>query len=281
MIIIRSIKNLQSQIRNLKRDSKSIGFVPTMGALHAGHISLIRQGRSENDILVVSIFVNPTQFGPAEDLRRYPRPFKADVSICKKEGVDIIFYPGAKQMYPEGYRTYVFVEDLSDVLCGKFRPGHFKGVATIVTKLLNIIQPDIAYFGQKDAQQARIIQKMVRDLNITVKVKVMPTVRETSGLAISSRNSYLSTTERKDATVLYGALREAEVMVRQGVKNSFKIIDKMRQIIERKRSARIQYIEIVDLNELRPIKRIQGKILVALAVWIGKTRLIDNTIISN
>jgi pantoate--beta-alanine ligase len=270
---------MQRIARNLRQQGKSIGFVPTMGALHNGHLSLIKQARKENDIVIVSIFVNPTQFAPNDDFRRYPRNLKADVLSCKEEGVEFIFYPDAKQIYPKGYKTYVLVEKLSDVLCGKFRPGHFKGVATIVTKLFNIIQPDIAYFGQKDAQQAIIIQRMRKDLNIPVKIRVMPIIREQDDLALSSRNRYLTPKQREDAIVLWEALKKAKTMIKQGVIDSAGISHAMRRIIRRKKRARIQYIEIVDLDELNPVKRIQGRVLIALAVLIGKTRLIDNIII--
>jgi len=278
MRIIRDIKNMQRISRDLRQQDKSIGFVPTMGALHVGHLSLVRQARKENDSVIVSIFVNPTQFGPKEDFRRYPRNLKVDAYLCKKEGVDIIFYPDICQIYPQGYKTYVLVENLSDFMCGKTRPGHFKGVATIVTKLFNIIQPDIAYFGQKDAQQAIIIQRMVRDLNMPNKIRVMPIIRESDGLAMSSRNSYLNVRERGDATVLYEALEKAKIMIREGIINSAKIILAMRNIIKKRKTAQIQYIEVVDLKELRPVKKVQGKVLVALAVKIGKTRLVDNII---
>jgi pantoate--beta-alanine ligase len=277
--IIRSIKRIQAAVQDLRKQNKTIGFVPTMGALHAGHLSLIKQARKENDYVIVSVFVNPTQFAPSEDFKKYPRRLEADSLLCKNEGVDIIFYPDAGQIYPKGYKTHVLVEGLSDVLCGKFRPGHFSGVATIVNKLFNIIQPDVAYFGQKDAQQAIIIQQMTRDLNMPVKIKLMPTVREPDGLALSSRNTYLTARQRLDAKVLFEALEKAKTMIKHGIINSKKIISAMRRIIQKKRSARVQYIEIVDLNELRPVRLIKDKVLVALAVWIGKTRLIDNIIV--
>ena len=209
MKIIHSINQMASVSKRLRADGQAIGFVPTMGALHEGHLSLMRKARKENDVVVVSIFVNPIQFGPQEDYRRYPRNLRQDARLCSKEGVGIIFYPQAKDIYPQGYKTYVDVEDLSKVLCGKFRPGHFSGVATVVTKLFNIVNPDIAYFGQKDAQQAIIIQRMAKDLNMPIKIKVMPTVREKDDLALSSRNAYLSKSERKDAAVLYQALNLA------------------------------------------------------------------------
>lgn len=279
MRIIQNIKDMQRIARNLKQRSKSIGLVPTMGALHAGHLSLIKQACKENDFVIVSIFVNPTQFGANDDFKQYPRKLETDILLCKKEGVNFIFYPDATQVYPKGYKTYVLVEKLSNVLCAKLRPGHFKGVATIVIKLFNIIQPDIAYFGQKDAQQAIIIQQMTRDLNIPVKIKVMPIIRESDGLALSSRNHYLTTKEREDATVLSEALRKAKTMVKQGLVDSARIILALRKIIQKRKTAQIQYIEIVDLNELKPVKMIRHQVLVALAVRIGKTRLIDNIIL--
>jgi len=272
---------MQRIVQDLRRRKKTIGFVPTMGALHTGHLSLIKQACKENDIVIVSIFVNPAQFGSGEDFRRYPRNLKVDALLCRNEGVDFIFYPDAADVYPKGYKTYVIVEQLSDVLCGKFRPGHFKGVATIVTKLFNIVQPDIAYFGQKDAQQAVIIQQMVKDLNMSLKIKVLPIIREPDGLAMSSRNAYLSEQERKDAAVLHQALRKAQDLIKRGTTNPSKIILAMRRIIRRKESARIQYIEIVDPDELKPVKKIKDRVLIALAVYVGKTRLIDNLIINS
>jgi len=251
-----------------------------MGALHVGHLSLIRCARRENDFVVVSIFVNPVQFGPREDFKKYPRSLRQDARLCRKEGVDIIFYPDAKEMYPANFRTYVTVGGLSDVLCGRFRPGHFKGVATVVTKLFNIVQPDVAYFGQKDAQQAIIIRRLVCDLNIPVKIKVMPTIRQKYGLALSSRNVYLNQDERKDAGVLYQALNLAKNLVRQGLRGSSEIMQKMKQLINKKKSTKIQYVSIVDLIDLKPIGNIKDKVLIALAVWVGRTRLIDNMIVN-
>jgi pantoate--beta-alanine ligase len=265
--------------KKARLNAQTIGFVPTMGALHKGHLSLIRKARKENDIVVVSIFVNPIQFGPKEDFRQYPRNLKQDAQLCRKEGVDIIFSPKAKDMYPEGFNSYIEIKDLSGVLCAKFRPGHFKGVATVVAKLFNIVQPDIAYFGQKDAQQAIIIKKLVCDLNMPVSIKVMPTVREEDGLAMSSRNIYLNQYERKDAAILYQALNLARDLIRGDRVDSLDIIRKMRQLINKRRRTRIQYISIVDLQNLRPVDKIKNKVLIALAVWIGKMRLIDNIII--
>lgn len=281
MKIIRSIKEMTGFLQKLRIKGKTIGFVPTLGALHQGHLSLIRQAAAENDIVVVSIFVNPIQFGPKEDYRRYPRNLRLDARLCRREGADVIFFPDAQQMYTSNYKTYVIVQDLSDVLCGKFRPGHFKGVATVVTKLFNIVRPDIAYFGGKDAQQAIIIKKVVEDLNIPVRIKVMPTVREEDGLAMSSRNAYLNKEERRDAAVLYQALILAKNLIKQGSVDSSGIIRKMRRLINKKKSACIQYISVVKHKDLEPLDKIRGKVLIALSVWIGKTRLIDNIVIGS
>lgn len=279
MKVIRNIHQMYQFSRKAGLKGKTIGFVPTMGALHKGHLRLIRQAHQENDIVVVSIFVNPAQFGAKEDFKHYPRPIKKDISLCKEEGVDFIFYPTASRMYPDGFRTYVNVEELSDCLCGESRPGHFKGVATVVTKLFNIVLPDVAYFGQKDAQQAVIIKKMLYDLNMPVKIKVLPTVREKDGLALSSRNVYLNERERKDAVVLFNSLNLARDLINRGVRDTAKIIGLMKQLIYKKKSAKIDYISIVDTDNLKPLKKISAKALVALAVWIGKMRLIDNMVI--
>lgn len=276
MITIRGIKQISDYSRKARLRGRRIGFVPTMGALHEGHLSLIRQARKDNDLVVVSIFVNPAQFGPKEDFRKYPRTFSRDARLCKNSGVDVIFYPGIAQMYPEGYRTYVSVEELCDCLCGRSRPGHFKGVATVVAKLFNIVQPDTAYFGAKDAQQSVIIRKMIQDLNIPVEIRVMPTVREGSGLALSSRNVYLSVNETKDALILSRALSFAEYLIKNGLKDADRVISAMKQLIRKKRSAKIDYVSIVDPETLEPVKKISGNELITLAVYIGKTRLIDN-----
>lgn len=280
MMIIRKIKILRQEINKLKQRGKTIGFVPTMGALHKGHLSLMHQAAKETDCVVVSIFVNPTQFGPQEGFKKYPRNLKQDALLCKRQGVDIIFYPDAREMYPPDYRTYVYVEGLSEGLCGKFRPGHFKGVATVVTKLFNIVSPDIAYFGQKDSQQAIIIKRLAQDLNLALKIKVMPTVREKDGLAMSSRNVYLNKQERLDVLVIFQALKMASDLIKRQVTDANTIIDRMQQLIKTKKSAQIDYISIVDLDNLAPKAKIKGKCLVAVAVWIGKTRLIDNIIIN-
>jgi pantoate--beta-alanine ligase len=279
MKIVSSPKRMHLVSRGLKDRHQTIGFVATMGALHLGHSRLIRRARQGNDIVVVSIFVNPKQFAPKEDFRCYPRTLKQDYLLCKKEGVDIIFVPTPELIYPFGYKTYVCVEGLSDTLCGEFRKGHFRGVATVVTKLFNIVSPDIAYFGQKDAQQAIIIKKMARDLNMPVIVKIVPTERNSAGLALSSRNAYLSNDECKDALILFQALSLAKDLVRKGSRDAAGIIRKMRQFILKKKSAKIEYISVVDQAQLLSVKRIIDGCLVVLAVRIGKTRLIDNIIV--
>lgn len=280
MMIIQDIEGMQKISKRSRCSKKRIGFVPTMGALHAGHLSLIRRARRENDLCVVSIFVNPLQFGPKEDFKKYPRPIRRDVLLCRREGVDIIFTPQAKKMYPADCKTSVGVRDLSSSLCGSQRPGHFKGVTTVVAKLFNIVAADTAYFGQKDAQQALIIKRMVEDLNIPVKIRVMPTVREKDGLAVSSRNSYLSVQDRLDAAVLYQSLRSAKKAVRSGERDSFKIIRQIKKMILKKRSARIDYVSLVDSRTLEAVKVVSGDTMAALAVWIGKTRLIDNVFLN-
>jgi len=276
-LLITDISKMKKIVKNLKKEGKSIGFVPTMGYLHQGHISLIRCSKKENEITVVSIFLNPLQFGKNEDLGRYPRDIQRDVEICTGEGVDYIFYPDVRQIYPEGYSTYVIVEGLTEGLCGAFRPGHFKGVTTIVNKLFNIIQPDRAYFGKKDYQQYLVIKKMVNDLNMDVQVIGCPVVREDDGLAMSSRNKYLSTEERKSALSLSIALFTAKRMFEGGETDPEKIKQKMRQIIQSHPHIRdIQYIEIVDPETLQPKKKVEKGDVIALAVYVGDTRLIDN-----
>jgi len=279
MKIIRSPRQMQQALKIFRSRGRAVGFVPTMGALHLGHLSLIRRCRRDNDITVVSIFVNPAQFGPKEDLKKYPRPMKKDVLLCRQAGVDFIFYPRPAAMYPPEFKTYVYVEGLSGLLCGASRPGHFRGVATVVAKLFNIVNPDRAYFGQKDAQQAAVIRRMVSDLNFPVQVTVMPTVREKGGLALSSRNAYLSRQERQDALALSASLRLAKKMAGSGVRDAAKIISAMRRLIQSKGSSRIDYAAIVDPLSLQGLKRITEKCLVVLAVRIGTTRLIDNIII--
>ena len=246
-----------------------------MGFLHEGHLSLIRRARKENKTVVVSIFVNPAQFGQNEDYKEYPRDLRKDAALCRKEGVDYIFYPAVKAMYPKGYSTYVKVEGLTENLCGKFRPVHFRGVTTVVAKLFNIVMPDAAYFGQKDAQQAAVIKRMAEDLDMGIRIKVMPTVRERDGLAMSSRNAYLSPDERRAAPTVYRALQLAGDLIKLGDRDTANIKSEMRKMLSGI-AAKIDYISIVDPEDLKGLKKIKGKVLVAVAVWIGGTRLIDN-----
>ena len=279
MRIFRSARKLQTHIGKIKAINKSIGFVPTMGALHDGHLSLISNSRRENDLTVISIFVNPKQFGPQEDFSSYPRPEKKDILLAKKHNVDIIFYPSDKEMYPSGFLTSIDVDKITHVLCGAARPSHFKGVTTIVGKLLNIVSPDILYLGQKDAQQSVVIRKMIDDLNFNVRVKVCPIVRESDGLALSSRNAYLTVKERREAAWIFRALKNAKDMIRRKERNAPKIISLIRTLITRNTSGIIDYVACVDGNTLKPMKRIHGRVLIACAVKFGKTRLIDNIII--
>jgi pantoate--beta-alanine ligase len=278
--IVANIKKMSQFSRSLHRKGKTIGFVPTMGYLHEGHLSLARQARRDTDAVIMSIFVNPAQFGPEEDFKKYPRDLKRDIALAKKAGVDIIFYPSAHDMYPKEYKTYVDVEKLGGILCGKSRPGHFRGVLTVVVKLFNIVQPDIAYFGQKDAQQALIIKKMAEDLNMPLKIRVMPIIRQKDGLAMSSRNAYLSAEEKQDALLLHQALLLARGLVKRGKRSSSYVIKSIRTMIRKKKNASIDYIEIVNAENLEPVKFMKGKVLIALAVWIGKTRLIDNIVVN-
>lgn len=265
--------------RQARAKGQSIGFVPTMGYLHEGHLSLIREAQKHAERIVVSIYVNPTQFGPNEDFEKYPRDFERDEALCKKEGVDAVFYPSNEEMYLPEHKTYIITEELSNILCGRSRPTHFRGVTTIVGKLFNIVQPDIAVFGQKDAQQAVIIKRMVEDLNFPVKIIVAPIVREADGLAMSSRNKYLTPQQRKEATVLYRSLQLAQKEYANGNRDLAEIKAKMRRLIEEESGGRIDYIETVDaglLGEPQPGKR---DVLVALAVYFDQTRLIDNTVL--
>lgn len=276
-MLVKTVKDMKSIVKKLKEKGKSIGFVPTMGYLHEGHISLIRCSKKDNDVTVVSIFVNPIQFGENEDLDRYPRDIERDLQICRDEGVDFVFYPSVDEMYPDGFSTYVEVEGLTDKLCGAFRPGHFKGVTTVVNKLFNILQPDRAYFGEKDYQQLKVIQKMVKDLNMNVEVIGCPVVREKDGLALSSRNKYLSEKERESALSISRALFEGKKMFEKGEKDPQKIISKMKKIISSYPEVKnVQYIEIVDPETLEPKKKVEKGDLIAVAVFVGNTRLIDN-----
>jgi len=279
MKIIKNIISAQKLFKRLKQNGRTIGFVPTMGYLHEGHLSLARQAKKDNNKCVLSIFVNPLQFGPKEDLKKYPRNLKRDFALARQAKVDYIFYPDAAEMYPKNYQTFIEVEELKDVLCGKSRPGHFKGVATVVAKLLNIVQPQIVYLGQKDAQQAVIIKKMIKDLNMDIQLKIMPIVREKSGLAMSSRNTYLSAKELLDASILYKSLQKAKKLIRLHERNPTAIKKCIVDNIGGK--AKVEYIEVVDANTLMSRSKIKGQILIALAAKVGKVRLIDNIVIKN
>lgn len=276
MKVITTVKELRSTIAALRSPGKSIGFVPTMGFLHEGHLSLIRQASSENSLVVVSIFVNPIQFGPQEDFASYPRNLEQDCRLAKAAGAQIIFAPAVEEMYPQPILTFVDVKNLGNPLCGQSRPGHFRGVCTVVNKLLNIVQPDKAYFGEKDAQQLAIIQQMVYDLNIPVEIIPVPIQREESGLAMSSRNTYLTPEERASAAVLYQSLQKAKELFESGERSSGIIKDTMTGIIRSVPHACIDYIEISDPYSLTPLAQIDRSALIALAVRFGKTRLIDN-----
>nr|WP_129408700.1 pantoate--beta-alanine ligase [Marinitoga lauensis] len=261
------------------KEGKSIGFVPTMGYLHKGHLSLVEQARKDNDIVVVSIFVNPTQFGPNEDFDRYPRDLNRDMELLKPYNVDYIFHPDVNEMYSKDHSTYVEEIKLTKVLCGKSRPGHFRGVTTIVTKLFNIIRPTRAYFGQKDAQQFRVLRKMVNDLNMDVEMVEMPIIREEDGLAMSSRNIYLNSEERKQALALSKSLKKAKELYENGERNANIIKAEMRKIFNENPLVKVDYIEIVDEYNLENVNIIENKVLVAVAAFVGKARLIDNVIL--
>ena len=280
MKVIRSIQEMYKLSESARKEGKIIGFVPTMGYLHEGHLSLIRIARKRCDLLVVSIFVNPTQFGPNEDLNSYPRDFERDSKLCEKEGVDVIFAPTAEEMYPDGYSTWVEVKGpVTEVLCGAFRPGHFRGVTTVVAKLFNIVQPHFAVFGQKDAQQLVVIKKMTRELNFPVEIVAAPTVREKDGLAMSSRNEYLNENERKVAPKIYQSLILAKNMLLRGERDTEKIKNEMRKFLESAKLIKVQYIDIVDADTLEPLKNARGRVMVALAAFLGRARLIDNIIV--
>ena len=279
MEVFENIPAMKQFVRMKKAEGKTIGFVPTMGYLHSGHLSLIEKSTSQNDVTVISIFVNPTQFGENEDLDQYPRDFERDCRLAQEAGADAVFFPTAGMMYPEGYKTYVEVVDITKRLCGVTRPTHFKGVTTVVTKLFHIVAPDRAYFGQKDAQQLLVIRRMVKDLNMDIEIVGCPIVRETDGLAMSSRNLYLSGEERMQATVLNQSLEMAEKMIDSGERDSNTVKKAIKEKIGTMELARIDYVELVDTESLLPAQRITGEVLIALAVYFGKTRLIDNRIL--
>ncbi|GAB4454917.1 MAG: pantoate--beta-alanine ligase [Anaerolineales bacterium] len=276
---MRSITSLE-ELRSARLSlDGTVGFVPTMGYLHEGHLSLIRRAREECRRVVVSIFVNPTQFGPNEDLARYPRDLERDLSLIEPLGVDVVWTPTAEEMYPKGYQTWVEVEAVTRPLEGAMRPGHFRGVTTVVAKLFNAVQPHKAYFGQKDAQQAAVIRRMTMDLNFPIEIVVCPTVREAGGLAMSSRNVYLSPEQRQAATVLFRALSAAKELYEAGERNAEKLRERMKEVLAAEPLAEVQYVSCADYDTLEELSEITGKALLSMAVFIGKTRLIDNFVL--
>lgn len=279
MRLVRTIKEMRDYSHDASARGRRLGLVPTMGALHEGHLSLVRAAREKSNVVVVSIFVNPTQFGPNEDFAKYPRHLETDCGLLEKEQVDVVFAPSAEEIYPTGATTWVTVEGMSDRLCGKSRPGHFRGVTTVVTKLFNIIEPDIAFFGQKDAAQVAVIRRMVRDLNMAVSIEVCPIVREPDGLALSSRNAYLNSEERKSALVLYRSLLKAQQLFDKGERDSGKLVTAGKQELAKSPAARLDYFEVVDPDSLEPTSTIIKPALAAVAAFLGSTRLIDNILL--
>jgi pantoate--beta-alanine ligase len=280
MKIITAISEMQSSADELRRQGRTIGFVPTMGFLHEGHVSLMRRARQESDVVVVSIFVNPTQFGPHEDFDRYPRDEAGDRAQCEAAGVDVLFMPKASDMYPEKPSVFVTVEGIADILEGAARPGHFRGVSTVVAKLFNIVKPHKAFFGRKDYQQCAVVRRMVKGLNLDVDVEVLPTVREPDGLAMSSRNSYLSDDERRKATAIYRALSAAEHLAKAGAREPEKLKNKMLAVLREVPGIEVDYVEVVDHESLEPLSSGEDVMVLLIAVRIGRTRLIDNVVIS-
>jgi pantoate--beta-alanine ligase len=280
MKIFESSEQVRAAVRAAKSDGRRIGFVPTMGALHEGHMSLVRAARQQCPYVVVSVFVNPTQFGPNEDFEKYPRNPERDRQMLEAEGVSLLFAPSVEEMYPAGATTFVTVENLSDKLCGRSRPGHFRGVATVVSTLFHIIEPDLAFFGQKDAAQAAIIRRMARDLKFDVRIVVCPTVRESDGLAMSSRNAYLSPSERKQALVLFRALSRVQTLADQGNAGSSNLMAAAKSVLAEEPGVRLDYVEIVDPESLEPVSEVSKGALVAMAAFVGKTRIIDNVLLT-
>ena len=280
MDICKTIEETRAAARAARLAGLRLGLVPTMGALHDGHLSLVRAAKAQCDAVVVSIFVNPLQFGPQEDLARYPRTFERDCELLDDEGVEFVFAPAVEEMYPEKAITYVTVEGLSDKLCGRSRPGHFRGVTTVVAKLFHIVEPDLAFFGQKDAAQVAIIRRMVQDLNLSVEIIVCPIVREPSGLAMSSRNAYLSAQERQSALVLYRSLMEVKNRFDQGERRAASLIECGKRMLTQAAGVRLDYLEIVDPDTLDPLPELDRPALVAVAAFVGNTRLIDNILLS-
>jgi len=279
MQVIEKPKQMQSLSEALRREGKKIAFVPTMGYFHEGHLTLMREAKRLGDVLVVSIFVNPLQFGPSEDYDRYPRDLERDLKMAEEVGVEIVFHPQVEDIYPPNFQTYVEVSELQKYLCGRFRPNHFRGVATVVLKLFNIVKPHVAVFGLKDYQQYLIIKRMVEDLNLDVEVVGIPTVREEDNLAASSRNVYLNAEERKAARALYKALMEAKRLFEEGERNASKLLEASRKVIEREPLVNLQYLELCDPETLEPLSGNIERALLAIAAWVGKTRLIDNIIL--
>ena len=296
MKLIHSISEMRQFSRELQKKGVRLGLVPTMGALHEGHLSLVRAAKAKSDVVAVSIFVNPTQFGPNEDFTRYPRDLDKDCKLLEREGVDVVFAPNAEEMYPPNPAllptpersgaplsseptTWVTVEGMSNRLCGKSRPGHFRGVATVVAKLFNIVEPDIAFFGQKDAAQVAVLKRMVRDLNIPVQIEVCPIVRESDGLALSSRNAYLTPDERKMALVLQASLQRAQKVFHDGERDAAKIAAEAKKAFVWQPAVKLDYFEIVDPDTLEPITNVKNRSLVAVAAFVGSTRLIDNILL--
>jgi len=278
LTLLRSVAEVRSAVAQARRSGASVGLAPTMGALHEGHGSLIDRARQETGCVVVSIFVNPIQFDRRDDFEHYPRLLETDLAFCRARGADLVFAPKEEEMYLGPQRAFVEVTGLTEHLCGRFRPGHFRGVATVVLKLLNIVQPDRAYFGQKDAQQLAVIRRLVRDLNVPVEIVAVPTVREPDGLAISSRNRHLTSEQRTGATALYRALQWAERLIAEGAEDPERVKAEALAVLAGQPLGRVEYLEIVDTEELQPVSRITGLVLVAGAVWFGSTRLIDNVL---
>ncbi|MEJ7848927.1 MAG: pantoate--beta-alanine ligase [Pyrinomonadaceae bacterium] len=281
MEIINRRQRMSSITRKLRRESKTVGFVPTMGALHEGHLTLVKEARQMCDIVIVSIFVNPSQFGPGEDFAKYPRDLTADAAVLSEYGVNYVYAPETQEIFPDGFSTYVYVEGLTETLEGASRPGHFRGVATVVTILFNTVRPDFAFFGSKDAQQVGVIKRLTRDIGFETEIVVVPTVREESGLAMSSRNAYLTPELRQKASIIYQALREAKIAFKNGELNGSKIAQIVQTKIESEPAARIDYVAVVDNDALEPVEKIDDKeVLVAAAVRFGKVRLIDNIVLN-
>jgi pantoate--beta-alanine ligase len=279
MKVIHTVEEMREEAVRWLRQGQRVGLVPTMGAFHSGHLSLMHQARRDCRVAVVSIFVNPLQFSAGEDFDRYPRRLASDEKVASSEGVDVLFVPTVAEMYPKGFDTHVDQKDLPAKLCGPSRPGHFRGVTTVVTKLINIVRPTVVYMGQKDFQQYLIIRRAAIDLNLGTEIRLMPTVREEDGLAMSSRNEYLGPKQRRDATVLYQALSRARDLIKNSENSASRVMTEMKRIIRRVKGARIEYMAIVNQDTLDEIKEIKGRVLVALAVRIGKARLIDNIVI--